>query len=313
MVGLRFDRIVGIDRPISKLVLGTMIFNRQNEKTAFELLDAFVEMGGNCVDTAHIYGGGESERTIGRWLQARGSRDDVIILGKGAHPIAGGPPRVNPAAIERDLAESLERLQVETIDLYLLHRDDSALPVGPMVESLNEQKRRGGIRAFGGSNWTTARIAEANAYAATRGLDGFVASSPNLSLAKPNAPRWPGCVSLSFPDLDWHERLRFPVFSWSSQAGGFFTGRFSPADMSDREMVRVHYSEANWQRLQRAEELGKRHGLDANQIALAYVLNQPFPVFAIVGPHSVDELTSSARALDVELSQEELRWLDLRG
>lgn len=312
MSGLRFDRIAGIDRPISKLVLGTMIFNRQNEKTAFALLDAFLEMGGNCIDTAHVYGGGESERTIGRWLQARGSRDDVIILGKGAHPDATGP-RVNPAAIERDLSESLERLQVETIDLYLLHRDDPALPVGPIVESLNEQKRRGRIRAFGGSNWTTARIAEANAYAAARGLDGFVASSPNLSLAKPNEPRWPGCVSLSFPDLDWYERLQFPVFSWSSQAGGFFTGRFTPADRSDREMVRVYYSEANWRRYERAGELGKRHGLDANQIALAYVLNQPFPVFAIVGPHSVGELSSSARALDVELSPEELRWLDLRA
>src|SRR5437763_13272830 len=132
------------------------------------------------------------------WLRERGSRDRLTILDKGAHPNADRE-RVTPEDIVCDLRDSLARRKTDQIDLYLLHRDDLSAPVGPIVEALNEQKRAGHIGAFGGSNWTPERIEEANAYAAARGLEGFSASSPNLSLAVPEEPGWGGVVCAGDP------------------------------------------------------------------------------------------------------------------
>lgn len=267
-------------------------------------------MGGNCLDTAHVYAGGESEKAIGLWLNEQPKPPRMLLLSKGAHHDAHGP-RVTPEAIEADLLQSLERLQVETIDIYVLHRDDPAVPVGPIVECLNEQKRLGRIRVFGGSNWTTARLQAANEYAKEHDLTGFAVSSPNLSLAVPNEPRWPGCASVSTPgDFAWYKEYQLPLFSWSSQAGGFFTGRFSADKRDDATTVRVYYSDLNWQRLRRAEEMARALGVTANQVALAYVLQQPFPTFALIGPDTVAELQSSAAALRVSLSPQALGWLE---
>jgi aryl-alcohol dehydrogenase-like predicted oxidoreductase len=99
--------------------------------------------------------------------------------------------------------------------------------------------------------------------------------------------------------------------SWSSQAGGFFTGRFSPEIKEDKDMVRVYYSDLNWERYNRAQKLASKKGCNPIQIALAYVLNQKFPTAGIIGPRTVDELRSSYQALQIKLSQDEVSWLHL--
>lgn len=305
-------RIQGLEKPCSKLVLGTDYYKPEIMDEIEVLLDAFLEMGGNAIDTAYIYGGGGSERALGLWMAARGNRDKVVLLTKGAHHDKNGP-RVTPQHIEHDLNESLERLRTDYVDLYALHRDDPQVPVGPIIEALNEHIAAGRIRAIGASNWTHARLQEANDYAAAHGLVGFTFSSPNLSLAKPNEPRWPGCVSADEEACRWHEEKQMPLLSWSSQAGGFFSGRYSPEYTEDKEAVRVYYSDANWERLRRARALAERKGATAIQIACAYVLNQPFPACALIGPRSLEELRSSAEALNIKLSRAELEWLDLRS
>src|SRR5437588_7643397 len=183
-----------LNRDLSRLVLGTMVMEPARLELTYALLDTWLEVGGNIVDTAHIYNGGNSERALGMWLRERGARDRLTILDKGAHPNADRV-RVTPEDITCDLRDSLARLKTDYIDLYLLHRDDPPVPVGPIVEALNEQKSAGPIGAFGGSNWMPARIEETNAYAAAHELEGFCASSPNLSLAAPKEPVWSGCVS----------------------------------------------------------------------------------------------------------------------
>jgi aryl-alcohol dehydrogenase-like predicted oxidoreductase len=102
-----------------------------------------------------------------------------------------------------------------------------------------------------------------------------------------------------------------PLFSWSSQAKGFFTGRAHREDISDAEMVRVWHNDPNFQRLERAQELAQKKGTTATQIAMAYVLCQPFPAFALIGPRTIEEMRTSALGLDVELTAEELRGLNL--
>ena len=201
------------------------------------------------------------------------------------------------------------------MDLYFLHRDNPDVPVGEFVECLNEHQRAGRIRAFGGSNWTIERLEAANGYARAHGLTGFAASSPNLALAVWNEPMWQGCLSASDPaSRAWYGRTQMPLFAWSSQASGFFTGRYSPEDRDDpalASIVRTWFNEGNWLRLERARELGQKKGFTATQIALAWVLCQPLNVYALIGPRNIEETRTSLQALDVELSPQELRWLNL--
>jgi aryl-alcohol dehydrogenase-like predicted oxidoreductase len=309
---MRYVSIPGLEKPVSNLAIGSMIFSPERLPLTFELLDAFVERGGTIIDTAYVYAGGNSERALGVWLRERDARERVVIIDKGCHPRGNSGPRVDPEAMRADLAENLERLGTPYIDLYMLHRDDESLPVGPIVEALNEEVARGRIRSLGASNWRPRRIEEANEYAAARGLRGFVAVSNNLSLARAKEPMWAGCVYTSEEDLPWYVEHQFPLISWSSQAGGFFTGRYSPEDTGNEDMVRVYYSEENWERLARARELAERKGVHPLQIALAWVLSQPFPTVAIIGPQTPEELESSVAAADMKLTPEEMAFLDLQ-
>lgn len=306
---MRTIQIQGLDKPVSRLIQGSDFFKHDVYDKVASVLDDFFAAGGNTIDTAHNYAGGQSEETIGRWLKERGNRSEVVILTKGAHHDKNGP-RVNPEAIDHDIGVSLERLGTDYIDLYALHRDDPTVPVSVIVDALNKHVQAGTIKAIGGSNWSVQRLQEANDYAASKGLAGFTFSSPNLSLAKANEPFWAGCVSADADDCAWHAREQFPLLSWSSQARGFFTGRFTPEVRDNADLVRVFYSDANWERLARAEQLGKQKGFSTIQIALAYVLNQPFPTAALIGAQNPEELHSCKDGSDILLTPEEVRWLE---
>lgn len=299
-------RFEPLELPLSRLALGTVGFSPNTLDRDYAVLDAWVEAGGTVIDTAHVYEDGDAERLLGLWLRDRpGVRERLVIVTKGAHP-DGDRARVTPADIASDLSDSIERLG-GPVDLYLLHRDDPAVDVGELIDALDAHRRAGDIRAFGVSNWTLPRIEEANAHAAARGVAGFCCNSPHLSLAVQNEPPWPDCLSATDAESRaWHARTGMPLLAWSSQAGGFFAG-------SSGETSRVYQNAANRERLARAEQLGRRTGHSANAIALAWVLAQPFPVVAVIGPHSVEHLRSSLDALEVVLSPEEARWLNLEA
>ncbi|MFC4403815.1 aldo/keto reductase [Gracilibacillus xinjiangensis] len=302
-------QINGLEKPVTTLIQGSDYFKPSIYEKVCQVLDRYVAIGGNTIDTAYVYCGGESEVAIGMWLKERNNREDIVILTKGAHHDQNGQ-RVNPEAISHDLFKSLERLGTDYVDLYALHRDDPDVPVSVIIDALNEHIEAGRIKAIGGSNWTTERIEAANEYAASNGLVGFTFSSPNLSLAKANEPFWKGCVSTDLADLQWHKATQMPILSWSSQARGFFTGRFTPEDRCNKDLVRVFYSEANWERLHRAEQMAEKKGVTAIQIALAYVLNQAFPTCALIGAQNEQELVSCLEGSKIELSDEEVDWLE---
>lgn len=314
-----YHQLPGIDTPISRLVQGTIMVGEDDLPGSFALLDAVFAAGVTAYDTARHYGRG-NEATVGRWLRERGLHDRVVIIGKGAHH-APDRNRVTPADIEADLNESLVQLGVDAIDLYLLHRDDPSVPVGPIVEALNGHLRSGKIRAFGGSNWSHERIALANAYAQEHHLVPFVASSPQFSLAEQVAEPWPGCISIGglggAAAREWHRREGMAIFAWSSLAGGVLSGGFSrddagslPAAAAERAR-RVYGVEANFARLDRARELAADLGLTVPQIALAYVLSQPLNLFAIAGSESREEVAANAAAATVRLAPETLAWLNV--
>lgn len=299
-------RIPGIDKDVSRLIMG--VDNQITLSHASVMFDDFIERGGNAFDTAYIYGDGSMERLLGQWIVNRGLRDQVVVVGKGAHT-----PYCDPESLVRQLEESLDRLRTDHVDLYLMHRDNPDVPVGEFVDVLDEQARLGRVRAFGVSNWSIARYREALVYSEVHRKRRFAALSNNFGLAHPLELPWRGCLGVTGrEDREWLERTDTALLPWSSQARGFFA-RADPGDRSDAELVACFYSDENFERLARARELARDLGVEPTAVALAYVLAQPFPTFPLFGPRSISETRTSMAGLEIELTGAQVRWLDLRG
>ena len=296
----------GQEKRISRIVCGTMVEGAVDRLTqGLALFDDFYERGGTAFDTAKVYG---SERIVGHWLATRGVRDEVTVIVKGAHT-----PHCTPEGLTRELGESLEYLGIACADIYMLHRDNPDVPVGEFVDVLNQHKNAGRMNVFGGSNWSLQRLQEANAYARAHGLQGMQVASNNFSLARMVEAPWAGCVSSSDAESrHWFEANNLSLFSWSSQARGFFA-RADRDFTADGELVRCWYSDDNFERLQRAQELAREKGVSPVVIAAAYVLAQPFPIYALIGPRSLAETRDSMGALGLELSSDEVKWLNLES
>jgi len=319
---MQYGALDGISQPISRVVQGTGALIEMEETQSFTLLDAVFEAGINAFDTAHVYGYGTVERVLGQWLHERGLRDRVVIIDKGAHHSLDRK-RVTPFDITSDLHDSLARLKTDYIDIYILHRDDPTQPVGPIVEILNEHQRAGKIRVFGGSNWSHGRIRDANAYAAAHDLTPFAVSSVAFSLAEMIHEPWPDCISIA-GDVGaaaraWYTEQAIPILAWSSLAGGFLSGRFTAENVAaftneaDLRALHAYGSEANFRRLARARELAAERDVTLAQIAVAYVLNQPLDVYALIAPVNRTEVAQNIAAAELRLTPDELAWLDLRA
>jgi len=310
---MQYGTVPGVPAPLSRVVMGTAAMSTDDPDDAFALLDEYVGLEGNTLDTAAIYGTDRSsERVVGDWITRRGMRDRVSIIAKGACTTSA-----TPELVTSDLIRSLEELQVDTADIYMMHRDNPSIPAGEFVDVMNEHIVAGRIRAIGGSNWLPHRIDEANSYAAAHGLVGFRVSSPNFSLALWNEATWTDCYTASdLPTRRWYEQRDLSLFAWSSQASGFFTGRFDRSDAADpalADVVRVWFNDENFARRERAEEIAAARGVSATEIALAFVLCQRFSAFALIGPRTIDELRSSMGAADLLLTPDECAYLNLES
>ena len=303
---MKYVEIPGLAKKVSRLILGHD--NQQSLSQVAIMNDDFFEKGGNAFDTAYIYGGGLMERLLGQWMKLRGVREQCSVIVKGCHT-----PNADPYSLVWQLNESLSRLQIETADIYMMHRDNPEIPVAEFVDVLNEQVAAGKIKVFGGSNWALDRVTQANEYAASKGLQGFSVVSNNFSLARMIKPIWGGCIAASDPESrKWFKETQTTLLSWSSQARGFFLpGRAAPDKTGDHELVHTWYSDDNFKRLERAKELAAKYGVSPINIALAYVLRQPFPTIALIGPRQLSETRTSLPGLNVELTPEEVEWLNL--
>jgi aryl-alcohol dehydrogenase-like predicted oxidoreductase len=309
---------------LSVIGLGTGIFGSEiGEEESFRILDAFAAAGGTLVDTAHVYaswlpgGEGQSERTLGRWLKKSGAR--MVVATKGGHPELASmtASRLSPDCLARDLDESLERLQLDSVDLYFLHRDDPAIPVGEILDALQAPLRQGRIRALGASNWSPARLQAAQREADVRGISGFRCSQCAWSLAEIN-PAMQGHLGMFCIEekaLQFHRETRFPLIAYSAQAQGFFAQSWSwpelPNPTAKQEALRPsYYSRKNVERWERAQELAARRQCSAGAIALAYVTSQDFPTAALIGPKSLAQVNLSLAEKDLTLSPDEVRFLE---
>lgn len=268
----------------------------------YRLLDAFFDAGGNCIDTARVYGSGASEQAVGAWIR-RTRPDGLVVLAKGAHS-----PNCRPSTVAVELPQSLDALGVERADIYMLHRDDPSIPAAEFVDALDAEVSAGRVGAYGASNWSHERLVEANDYAAARGRPGMVALSNHFSLARPVQPLYPGCEAVSTDYSLYLERAGLALFPWSSQARGFFAD--VPRASLDPNVWRCWGVAENYARRDRARQLAVDLGTRPINVALAFVLNQPFATFPIVGPQSADELAIALAGVDLTLDSEQLRWLE---
>jgi aryl-alcohol dehydrogenase-like predicted oxidoreductase len=310
----------------SMIVLGTDYFGSTvSRQESMQLMDYYLEEGGNVLDTAEVYasfipgGDHQSELAIGEWLRDRKVRDQVIISTKGAHPRLAtmDVPRMSKAEIQSDLDSSLQRLGVEHIDLYWLHRDAPGYPVEEILQSLESFREAGKIRYTGFSNWSQPRAEEARQAAQRLGIQGFVASQNMWSLAKPELSRsdstW-GYIDESF--AQWHLKNGLAAFPFITQAGGYFRrleqNRLDQLPIDNRIRQMFDHQE-NRERFQRIRRLEKKLNLSVSQIVLGYLTNQPFPVFPLIGPKTLPDLKESIRSAGATLSQTDLSYLEHGG
>ncbi|WP_172124432.1 MULTISPECIES: aldo/keto reductase [unclassified Devosia] len=295
----------GLSKALSAVALGFEDF--RTFASGSVLMDAYWEKDGNLFDTAFVYGAGYTETLFGQWHTSRGTREQAVLIGKGAHS-----PLCYPDQIGKQLTQSLDRLQTDYVDIYFMHRDNTDVPVGEFVDAMDREVQAGRIRGiFGGSNWTRERMDEAIAYAEKTGKQKPGALSNNFALAEMQDVIWPGCVSSSDDAWKaWFRDRQIPNFAWSSQGRGFFTDRAGRDKLDNEELVRVWYNEKNFGRRDRAVQLARELGKSPIHVALAYVLHQPFPVVPLIGPRTLAELDDSMSAFDIKLTPEQVRWLE---
>lgn len=304
-------------RPVPAVILGTAgigsvlpdaLTSSSARERALRMLDAMLDVGCDAFDLAASYQIGGTERLFGHWLRSRRHRERLFLIGKGGHPLPiVAPHRVTPRALADDLEATLRRLGTEHLDLYMLHRDDPAAPLEELAQAFAAFHRAGKIGAWGLSNWAHDRIARLDALARAAGAPPVAASSPHFSLLEWSAVPWRGSVSIAGEAgreaRAFHERTQLPVLAWSPLGRGAFSAHGGGQ--------RATYGgAANVARRERAERLARERGVTPAQVALAYVLCQPFPAFAIAATRSPENMKKNLEAATLHLTPRDLAWLE---
>ena len=313
-----YGTIEGLNKPVSRIFFGTAIMPLVAGGDATELLDAMYAQGINAFDCARGYG--YAEKSLGEWVKSRGLRKKVVILTKCGN-VTNNVVHVNREIILKEIEDSLTMLQMEYVDIFLLHRDDPKTPVSEIIDTLNELKAAGKIRVFGASNWTWERIAEANAYAKARGLYGFSVSEPNYSLAEQVSDPWGGdCITLT-GDQNAAQRRAYaesgmPVLAYSSLGRGFFSGRFQAGDYDaarkclDPFAQKGYLYPVNMERLARAEKIAEKKGVTVAEIAMRWLFASDMNMYALVSTSNPFRMKLNIRAALNPLTREEADELE---
>src|SRR5215210_2045800 len=295
---------------VTAFCLGGNTFGRMTDQAQSEaVLDAFVEAGGNFVDTSDSYSRGESENVLGKWMKARGNRDRVVIASKVCSPMGDGP---NDRGLSRqhimDGAEaSLQRLQTDYLDLYQAHRDDPETPLDETLRAFDDLISQGKVRYIGSSNYRSWRLAEALGESRRLGRARFESLQPKYNLMF----------------RDEYERELEPlcreqgvgVITYSSLGSGFFSGKYrrgQPLPTTPRAagVEREYFNERGWRILAAVERVAADLGATTAQVALAWIVQRPgitAPIASATSPEQIRELLG---CLELTLGAEPVAALD---
>lgn len=302
---------------VSPMSLGTMTFGAGRwgveGDDARAIFDAYLDAGGNFIDTAEVYAGGRSEEMLGGFIADAGARDRVVLAtkfawnGQPGNPNAGGNGRKN---IRRALEGSLQRLGTDYIDLYWLHFWDMVTPAEEVMQTLADLVRAGTIRYYALSDvpaWYMTRIAT---LAAERGLPGPIALQTQYSLVERSADYEHGPAS---------RELGIGVVPWSPLAGGFLSGKYERGGgapkgdgrlAGDNPLGQTPFTDRNWDILDALRDVAGETGRTPAEVALAWTVRRPGVDSVLIGASRPEQLEKNVAALDLELSPEQIMALD---
>jgi aryl-alcohol dehydrogenase (NADP+) len=300
-------RLGDTDLEVFPLCLGGNVFGRSaDEQQSFAVLDAYVEGGGNFIDTANIYAEGESERIIGRWMRARGNRDRVVLATKVG---MGSPPGLAPRRIREAVEESLRALQTDRIDLYYAHQDDPHTPLEQTLSAFDALVKGGKARHVAASNYSAPRLAEALEVSAREGLARYMALQPHYNLVV--REEFEGELQRLC------ERERLPCVPYFALAQGFLTGKYRPGGPrveSHRAARASAYLDDRGERILRVlDEVSEAHGTTVPAVALAWLRAQPTVAAPIASARTVEQLQGLLAMATLRLQDEELQALTDAG
>lgn len=300
---------------VSVLCFGGNVFGWTTDQAAsFAVLDAFVEAGGNFVDSADVYSrwvpgnsGGESEVILGEWMKARGNRADIVLATKLGSPMGEGKQGLSRAYMMQAVDDSLKRLQTDYIDLYQAHRDDQTTPLEETMAAFDELVTSGKVRALGASNFTAARLAEANAVAAKGGWARYESIQPPYHLLQR------GEYESELEPLCQKDEIG--VITYSSLASGFLTGKYQPgaalpASGRASGVQQKYMNEKGWQVLAATESVAKRLGATPAQVALAWIAARPGMTGPIASATTPEQLKDLVAGVALKLDTDAIATLD---
>lgn len=312
-------KIQDTDLELSRLGLGCVKAGvKWDGQEAFDLFDAFLDMGGNVYDTARVYSDwipserGRSERVIGQWLAQSGKRHDIILVSKGGHPDMTKPnpdmhqSRINERSVRYDLEESLRVLGTDYIDIYFYHRDNEEIPVSELIDLMEDFRQQGKIRYYACSNWTTARMKEADAYATSKGYRGFVANEALYNVGEPwMKPMADDTLVMMDEEMQkYHEENpRNLAMPYSSVCNGFFHKLFTEG--KDAVSSSEYYTEGNLKNAERLHELMEEYEISVTQAVLGYLTCQKFPCLPLYGPRNIADLKEAMETFRIPFRLED--------
>lgn len=278
-----------------------------DNEEAFKMLDLYVELGGNVIDTARIYSDwvageiGRSERVIGDWLKHRGHHEDLVIISKGGHPPLNemNTSRLSKEEMTYDLNKSLEALGIDCLDIYFYHRDDLNRPVAELIETMQDFVRAGKIKYYGCSNWTTARIKEAMDYCKEKGYRGFVANQALYNVASNTMAPYPDetMVTMDEEMLAFHKESNVLAMPYFSLCSGFFTKLNNGVDVSQSP----YYTEENLRLAHHLNHLATKYDATLSQIIMGYLTTQTLPMCTLAGASRPEQLMDFMKTLDLPI------------
>lgn len=295
---------------VTPLCLGGNVFGwTADEQSSFAVLDAYVDGGGNFIDTADTYSAGESESILGRWMSTRKNRSRMIIATKLGSPMSTAP---NMQGLSRrymmeEVEASLKRLQTDYIDLYQAHRDDPHTPLDETMAAFDELVRQGKVRYIGASNYSAARLREALQISAQHGYVRYESLQPPYNLvnrAEYERDLEPLCLE-----------QEIGVITYSSLASGFLSGKYRagkelPSSPRAKRIEERYMNEKGFGVLEQLDRVAAAHRATVAQVALAWIMARPGITAAIASATSVAQVRELLGAVDLKLSEEDRESLD---
>ena len=297
---------------VSAFCLGAMYFgSRTDKETSYQILDQYVEAGGTFLDTANIYArwvpgyvGGESETLLGEWMRERKNRAQMFIASKVGFDYPGVERGLRAQQVVAECEKSLERLGIDTIDLYYAHRDDRNTPMEETLEAYDRLIEAGKVRFIGASNFLAWRLEEAHWVSQTHGWAEYCCVQQRYSYIRPK----PGAsfdpqTAANDDLLDYCRTRGMRLLAYSPLLGGAYT-------RADRAFADQYLGPDTDARVEALRAVAEETGATANQIVLAWMVQSDPSVIPLVGASTVEQLQEDLGAQDVKLSTEQMARLN---